>query len=467
MKRSIKSLQLEHIKHGIYHCTLNPNENDSVRIHLIPPKFKLFRNESYIVIINGYYLIPIGSSWAAILACYIDEMHTFEGRSITEDDQHNIVDRVSDKICQIFRYVNKATVADHLGLIINVIFDIAYGKDPQIVIEKMSIREYSSNMSAPHRMDLMVSAMTDLNGCWKCNQKCIFCYAGDQKLSSSKELSTDEWKIIIDKLSKANIPMLTFTGGEPTLRSDLVELITYSKNFVTRLNTNGVKLTKELVNKLKIAELDSIQITLYSSDENIHNELVGANNYQMTVLGIKNAVDAGLSISINTPLCKLNANYAKTLEFIYSLGISFVTVSGIICTGAAKENHSKYDLDEKLLFEIVKNAKEFCDSNGMEIDFTSPGLIRPELLESINMNVPICGASLSNMAITPNGTVVPCQSWLSQDGASGNILNDSFSKIWNHKICKKLRHMSDLDAIECPFRNNGEKRNNGKIPKTY
>ena len=137
MKRSIKSLQLEHINHGIYHCTLNPNENDSVRIHLIPPKFKLFRNESYIVIINGYYLIPIGSSWAAILACYINEMHTFEGRSITEDDQHNIVDRVSDKICQIFRYVNKATVADHLDLIINVIFDIAYGKDPQIVINRV------------------------------------------------------------------------------------------------------------------------------------------------------------------------------------------------------------------------------------------------------------------------------------------------------------------------------------------
>ena len=456
MKRSIKSLQLEHIKHGVYHCTLNPNQIDAIRIHLIPPKFKLFKNEPYIVILNGYFLIPIGSSWAAILACYIEEMNAYEGRSISKENHNDIVNRTVEKICSIYLYVDKTTVFEHLDLILSVITDVAFGNDPKVDIEKTSIREYSSNMSAPHRMDLMVSAMTDCNGAWKCNQKCVFCYAGGQKLSSSKELSTDEWKLIIDKLAKANIPMLTFTGGEPTLRNDIDELIAYSKNFVTRLNTNGVKLTKELVDKLVKAELDSIQITLYSSDENIHNELVGANNYKMTVQGIINAVEAGLSISINTPLCKLNANYAKTLEFIHSLGISFVTISGIICTGAAKENHNKYDLDKDELFEIVKNAKEFCDSNSMEIDFTSPGLIRPELLESINMNVPICGASLSNMAITPNGTVVPCQSWLSQDGALGNILNDSFYKIWNHKKCKKLRHMSDNEAAICPFRKKRE-----------
>lgn len=453
MKRSIKSLQLEHTKHGVYHCTLNPNQNDSIRIHLIPPKFKLFKNESYIVIINGYYLIPIGSSWAAILACYIEEMHNFDGRSMSENDRRCVVMNVIDKICATYRYVDRITVSEHLDLIIQVISDIAYGIDPGLEIEKTSIREYSSNMIAPHRMDLMVSAMTDCNGYWKCNQKCVFCYAGGQKLSSSKELSTDEWKLIIDKLAKANIPMITFTGGEPTLRNDIDELVAYSKSFVTRLNTNGAKLTKELVNKLVKAELDSIQITLYSSNENIHNELVGANNYKMTVQGIKNAVESGLSISINTPICKLNSKYAETLEFIRSLGVSFVTVSGIICTGAAEGNHDKYDLNENELFEIVKSAKAFCDSNDMEIDFTSPGLIRPELLESINMNVPICGASLSNMAITPNGTVVPCQSWLSQDGALGNILTDSFSKIWNHKLCKMLRHMSDNEASICPFRN--------------
>lgn len=453
MKKTVKSLQLEHLKNGVYHCTLNPGTKDSIRIHLIPPKFRLLKNQSYIVIVNGYYLLPIGSSWAAILACYIEEMNASEGRSTTDE----IIKSVVEKICKIYSYVDKNTVAEHLDLILSVISDVAFGNEPEIDIEKTSIREYSSNMSAPHRMDLMVSAMTDRCGAWKCNQKCIFCYAAGQKLSSSEELSTEQWKMVIDKLAKANVPMLTFTGGEPTLRTDLVELIAYSKRFITRLNTNGVNLTKGLVNNLVKAELDSVQITLYSNDEKIHNELVGANNYKATVQGIINSVKAGLNISVNTPLCKLNSDYTKTLEFIHSLGVNFVTVSGIICTGVAKDNHQKYDLNENELFEIIKNSKKFCDEHRIEIDFTSPGLIRADLLESIDMNVPICGAALSNMAITPDGNVVPCQSWLSQHGALGNILKVDFSKIWNHKICKKLRRMNDSDAIICPFRKIGGK----------
>ena len=115
-------------------------------------------------------------------------------------------------------------------------------------------------MSAPHRMDLMVSAMTDENGAWKCNQKCIFCYAAGQEYAKTRELSTEEWKKAIDILRDAGVPMVTFTGGEPTQRADLVELVDHAKWFVTRLNTNGVNLTAELASELKKASLDSVQV---------------------------------------------------------------------------------------------------------------------------------------------------------------------------------------------------------------
>jgi len=91
----------------------------------------------------------------------------------------------------------------------------------------------------------------------------------------------------------------------------------------------------------------------------------------------------------------------------------------------------------------------------MEIDFTSPGLIKKELLEGLNMNVPMCGACLSNMAIAPDGTVIPCQSWLSEESGLGNILAHSFKAIWNNKKCKELRNMKENEALECPFRKNG------------
>ena len=85
-----------------------------------------------------------------------------------------------------------------------------------------------------------------------------------------------------------------------------------------------------------------------------------------------------------------------------------------------------------------------------------PGLIDSEKLESLNMNVPMCGACLSNMAIAPDGTVIPCQSWLSSDGGLGNILTDRFADIWKKSECVALRNMSDEEAKCCPFRKRGE-----------
>ena len=80
------------------------------------------------------------------------------------------------------------------------------------------------------------------------------------------------------------------------------------------------------------------------------------------------------------------------------------------------------------------------------------GLIEKEKLEQLYMNTPSCGAALSNMAIAPDGTVIPCQSWLDASSGLGNILRDDFSDIWKHELCLKLRGMSDEEAIECPFR---------------
>ena len=294
--------------------------------------------------------------------------------------------------------------------------------------------------------------MTDACGSWQCNQKCIFCYAAGQQMGKTKEMSTQQWKQAIDRLDAARVPMVTFTGGEPTQREDLAELVGYARRMVTRLNTNGVKLTPELVGQLKAAGLDSLQVTLYSHDAAVHNALVGSEHYADTVQGIRNAVAAGLDISINTPLCKKNADYEATLQFIHALGVRFVTVSGLICTGMAGINHKEYDLSSEELFAIVKSAKEFCDGQSMEMDFTSPGLIDAEKLEALGMNVPMCGAALSNMAIAPDGSVVPCQSWLGGDAALGNILTDPFKRIWNHPMCRALREMSEEQALSCPFR---------------
>ena len=307
-------------------------------------------------------------------------------------------------------------------------------------------------MKAPHRIDLMISAMVK-DEHWNCNQKCLHCYAAGQIYSEKKELSTEEWKKIIDKCRKVCIPQLTFTGGEPTRRKDLVELIEYSKWFITRLNTNGVLLTKELCQKLVDASLDSVQVTFYSCDKNIHNMLVGADNFELTVEGIKNAIEVGLPISINTPLCSLNSNYTETLKFLRDIGIKYVSCSGLIITGNAKKEDSiKTQLSKDDIYEILKSATKFTNENQMEISFTSPGWVDEAKLKELKIDIPNCGACLSNMAIAPDGEAVPCQSWLNSDAGLGNMLDTDWEKIWNNPKCKKQREYSAKSLGICPLR---------------
>ncbi len=454
---SIKSklAQRQAYRRGVMHCTFNPDGPGVVRMHLVPPKFRLLGDPPYILILNGYYLLPVGYSWAVMLGIFMEEVCRYDGMPMSEEDVEGIMESTVLRTRKVYSSVTAEYVRGDLEWMLDVLFEIAHGGKPAIEIEKMSVRQYSSNMTAPHRMDLMISAMTDASGCWNCNQRCAYCYAAGQKLSSSHELSTEEWKDAIDKLRSAGVPMLTFTGGEPTMRDDLAELVAHARWFVTRLNTNGIKMTPALAASLKDAGLDSVQFTFYSADEQIHNSLVGGEHYKETLAGIKNALEAGLDVSVNTPLSRSNADYTATLELLHSIGVRFVTLSGLICTGNAKGKHEEDDLSEGELFDIVKHAKDLCTRNEMEMDFTSPGLISKELLEQAGINVPMCGAALSNMAIAPDGKVIPCQSWLGEGSELGSILTDDFSDIWNSEKCISLRSMSEEQALCCPFREEG------------
>lgn len=441
----------------VLHTTLNPDGPGVVRIHLIPAQFEGKKLKPSVAIINGQDIVPVGSAWSILLAEFIRQVNEYSGREISDGDLQDILKKTTHNVKKVFPFVFGKRLKNDLLVIMDSFVDIARGKIPKETIGYMSLGEYAPNMRAPHRMDLMVSAMTK-NGSWHCNQKCVHCYAAGQTQAEEEELTTQQWKEIIDRCRKAGIPQLTFTGGEPTMREDLAELIDYSRWFVTRLNTNGIRLTKEYCEKLREVSLDSVQITFYSSDETIHNRLVGAERYKDTVAGIENALKAGLNISINTPLCTLNRDYVKTLEFLHEKGVLYVTCSGLITTGnAAKEASEALQLSSEEMKTILKDAVKYCFSHGMEISFTSPGWIENDYFEELGIQTPSCGACLSNMAITPGGHVVPCQSWLSGE-VLGNMLGEEWEDIWKKESCKARRDYSAKTLGKCPLRReNNEK----------
>ena len=435
----------------VLHTTLNPNGPGAIRIHLIPPKEEENAFNPSIAIINGTDILPVNFAWAVILAEMIRETNHYDGKEIGEPEIQSILDRTTENVRKILPVFSRKRIQADMQTIYTTIRQIAYREQVTTDVHFMSIGDYAPLMQAPHRMDLMVSAMTK-EGNWHCNQKCVHCYAAGQPLSDERELSTEDWEKVLDICRRVGIPQVTFTGGEPTMREDLFDLIKYARWFISRLNTNGIRLTPEYCRQLREAELDSVQITFYSADPEVHNRLVGAARYEETLAGIKNALEQGLSVSINTPLCTLNREYEKTLELLHELGVIYVTCSGLITTGSAAGALSEsLQLGSEELEEILRQAVSYCHQNGMEIAFTSPGWLDEKVFEELCIPSPSCGACLSNMAITPGGNVVPCQSWLSGQPL-GNMLTDDWKDIWDSGPCQTRRDFSARLTGECPLR---------------
>ena len=440
----------------VRHITLDPKGRGVLRIHMIPPRQDA-DNAPFLLLLNGSRLVPLNLSWAILLANFMDRLEPFTGVEIAESDWTAMAAGAVAETHKTYPFTSKERLSDDLATMIRSLVAIARGQEPEAEVAPLTLGEYAPEMTAPHRMDLMVSAMTR-GGAWHCNQKCLHCYAAGQPLSDTPELTTAQWKEILSKLRAANVPQVTFTGGEPTLRADLVELVEVAQWFVTRLNTNGRLLTPELCRRLYEASLDSVQVTLYSHDPAIHNALVGAEGFDDTVTGIRNAVAAGLSVSVNTPLCSLNEDYAATVRFVHELGVRYVTCSGLIPSGSAEGAESRATrLTEEQLTDVLRRAVTAAEELGMEMDFTSPGWLKEETLRSLGLTlVPSCGACLSNMAIAPDGGVIPCQSWLSSQPL-GNMLTDDWDKIWQSQRCAAIRAKSAKMEQLCQLRQgNGE-----------
>ena len=422
----------------VRHITLDPKGPGVVRIHMIPPGDDT-PDTPFLLLLNGASLVPLNLSWAILLANLMDQLQAYEGQELEERQWEALLTAAVEETHRTYPRTKRQTLASDLHLMLTSLIAIAQGREPEAEVGLLTLSDYAPEMTAPHRMDLMVSAM-EKDGAWHCNQKCLHCYAAGQPMGETPELSTEQWKTALELLRRANIPQVTFTGGEPTLRSDLVELVRAAEWFVTRLNTNGRALTPELCAGLYDASLDSVQVTLYSAEGNIHNQLVGVNGFNDTVQGIRHAVEAGLIVSVNTPLCSLNTHYADTLRFAHSLGVRYATCSGLIPSGSACGQESRATaLTPEQLTEVLRQAVDTAEELGMELDFTSPGWLEEETLRSLGLNlIPSCGACLSNMAVTPDGKVVPCQSWLS-DAPLGDLLHDDWKDIWNDPRCAAIR----------------------------
>src|SRR5664280_1069314 len=164
-----------------------------------------------------------------------------------------------------------------------------------------TVMPFSARPTAPYRLDLALT--------YRCNNDCAHCYNVEHpalsRLPSGEagvkdELSTDDWKLVLDRAWQMGVPHIIFTGGEPTLREDLPELIAHAEQNgqITGLNTNARRLSDaRYVGKLVEAGLDHVQITLESNEMDIHERMVRSQGaFLQTVKGLKNALASPLYV---------------------------------------------------------------------------------------------------------------------------------------------------------------------------
>jgi radical SAM protein with 4Fe4S-binding SPASM domain len=303
---------------------------------------------------------------------------------------------------------------------------------------------FTYQYSAPLRMDMALT--------FKCQNNCIHCYAGGPH--ETAELNTSQWKEVIDRLSQIGIFILTFTGGEPTLREDLPELLQYAQNkgMVTGLITNGRKLKdKEYVKTLEKAGLDFAQVTLESHKPKTHDLMTAAEgSWKETVTGIKNAAQSQIYVTTNTTLSKYNApEFLRTIDYIKDLGVAAFGCNSLIYSGKANAISQEFALTIEALKELLPKIRDKAQQLNLKFLWYTPTQYCRFDPVQLGLGVKSCTAAMINMCVGPNGDVYPCQSYFE---SLGNILVDEWGKIWNHPLAVKIRNREYVEpkCKDCP-----------------
>jgi radical SAM protein with 4Fe4S-binding SPASM domain len=290
---------------------------------------------------------------------------------------------------------------------------------------------FSQDLSAPIRMDLALT--------FRCQNNCVHCYAGGPH--ETPELSTEDWKRVMDKLHEIGVFIFTFTGGEPTLREDLPELLAYAQRLgiVTGLITNGRRLKDESYVKLLVgAGLDFVQITLESHVPEVHDEITRVpGSWEETVEGIRRIVPTTIYVTTNTTLNRKNADhFLDTIQFIHDLGVRAFGCNSLIYSGKAPSIAGDFALSVEELKELLPRVLVKARALEMKFSWFTPTqycLLNPVAL---GLGIKSCSACRTNMCVNPEGDVYPCQSYFE---SLGNILKDKWGSIWNHPRCVEIR----------------------------
>lgn len=278
---------------------------------------------------------------------------------------------------------------------------------------------------------------------YRCNANCTMCNL-PKRGNKNAELSTDEFKKVINSFKKLGVNSIGFTGGEPFLREDIFELIHYAKKqgLATQLSTNGFLLNAETVPSVFESGLDSINISLDSSLPETHDKIRRVKGgFQKAIDGIqclvklKNKEQKELLVTISGIINSQNLDdYLDLLDLTSKIGADCLVVETLETEGKPipEDKLDKLDTLVDRLIEIKLNE----DSIENSLDFL-------KMLKQIyrgNREWKRCYAPYSFCAVDCFGNVFPCWGWIQENKSVENIKNSSLQEIWYSSQYNKARN---------------------------
>ena len=307
-----------------------------------------------------------------------------------------------------------------------------------------------------HKRELPV--LSEIAVTYRCQNHCSFCYADSPARGREvPEMTTEQVKVVIDRIfDEAHCPTVSFTGGEPTLRKDLPELINYAKSKGMRANliSNGIRCSDpEYVSSLAEARLDSAQISIEGGSAEVHDGVVQNDGaFEKASRAVHLLRDAGVFVHTNTTICGGNRDHLLELvDYIADeLGSEYFSMNMVIRTGTALR-HDDDDISYHDIGDIARSVHRRAEEKGVRMVWYSPVpycLFNP-IVEGLGSTSCACVDGL--LSVNPSGELLPCSSY---ETGIGSLLEEPFDKVWYSRTARYWRHKEFLPPVcrRCEYR---------------
>ncbi len=296
----------------------------------------------------------------------------------------------------------------------------------------------------------------------RCNLKCVHCYAQATGEDGSDAISTSKAKAMIADLAAYGAPVMLFSGGEPLVRQDLVELASYAteKGMRAVISTNGTLITPQKARELKAVGLSYVGISLDGLEE-IHDHFRGVPGaFKKALAGIANCQAEGLKVGLRFTINRRNAGEIPGIfRLLRDLEIPRACFYHLVYSGRGSEligedlNHAEtravLDLimdETRAMFEAGKPREILTVDNHADGPYVWQRLKRenPERARDVFELLQYNEGNSSGRGIgciSWDGKVHADQFW--REHVFGNVLERPFSQIWDDPAIELLAKLKD------------------------